>query len=79
MTSLHCGQIGSEVLLDVAGRDGSDVLEVLRSRGRAHDRERYDDHWPVGDRAQVRSRVRAVPVRLRCRLFAADLHHPRLR
>jgi hypothetical protein len=42
------------VLLDVASRDGNDVVEVLRGGGGAHDHERYDDHGPVGDRAQVR-------------------------
>src|SRR4051812_7763237 len=53
MTSLPLQRIVPEVLLDVAGRDGNDVVEVLRGGGGAHDRERYDDYVLVEDRAQV--------------------------
>src|SRR4029453_13071355 len=35
-------RIFPEVLLDVAGGDGNDVVEILRCGGGAHDDERYD-------------------------------------
>lgn len=54
-------RIFPEVLLDVPGRDGNDVVEVLRGGGGAHVDERYGGHGLIGYQAQFRQTwVRAV-------------------